>query len=324
MNFIEQIKNPIISELQVFENLFAEQLTTENKLLLKVYEYVRETSGKQLRPILTILSAKVCGGVTDNTIQCAKAVELLHTASLIHDDIVDDTLERRGNPSINARWSNKIAVFAGDYMFSKSLSCATETNNIAVLKSISDIGNQLTDGELLQLVKTQLSLTTEENYYTIVRKKTAQLFASCCEVGALSANATEIQLRCLSNFGMFLGISFQIKDDIFDYFENIKIGKPTGNDIRDGKVTLPLIYALQHASNEESKEIASWIDNRDYSSDNIQTITRFAHDMGGVNYAIEQMELYKNKAIDELNGFEDSEMKQSLILCAEYAASRKF
>jgi octaprenyl-diphosphate synthase len=173
-------------------------------------------------------------------------------------------------------------------------------------------------------VKTQLSETTEENYYTIIRKKTAQLFASCCEVGALSAGASEDALSHLRNFGMYLGISFQIKDDIFDYFENIKIGKPTGNDIRDGKVTLPLIYALQQASDGERTIIAHWIDARDYSSENIQTITRFAHKMGGVDYAIEQMEVYKHKAIEELNSFVDSDVKKSLILCAEYAASRKF
>lgn len=324
MNFIDEIKSPILDEMHLFEKVFAEDLDTDNQLLLQIIEYVRETSGKQLRPILTILSAKVCGMVTEDTVQCAKSVEMLHTASLIHDDIVDDTLERRGNASINSRWTNKIAVFAGDYMFSKSLSCANKTNNIAILKSISEIGSQLTDGELLQLVQTQLSKTTEDNYYTIIRKKTAQLFASCCEVGALSVGATKDELAYLRNFGLFLGISFQIKDDIFDYFENIKIGKPTGNDIRDGKVTLPLIYALQHASDDERKIIANWIDNRDYSSDNIQTITRFAREMGGVDYAIEQMEVYKNKAIEELNSFEDSDMKKSLVLCAEYAASRKF
>lgn len=324
MNYVDEIKKPIIAEFQQFTQLFAEELPSENQLLLDVYDFVRKTSGKQMRPILTLLSAKLCGEINRGTIQCAKAVELLHTASLVHDDIVDDTLERRGNPSVNARWSNKIAVFAGDYLFSKSLNCAISTADLRILKSIADIGNELTDGELLQLVTTQLSKTTEEHYYQIIQKKTAQLFASCCEVGALSSNASDDAISHLKNYGMYLGISFQIKDDIFDYFDDIQIGKPTGNDIRDGKVTLPLIYALASVDSTEKNDIVQWIDNRDYSGNHIQEITRFTIKNGGIEYAIQQMEAYKIKAIEELNGFENSEIKQSLILCAEYTALRNF
>lgn len=324
MSFIDNIKKPIQMEMQLFAKTFGEAIDTDNQLLLNVNEYMLLKSGKQLRPILTILSAKMCGDVNQQTIYGAHSLELLHTASLIHDDVVDDTLERRGKPSINALWNNKIAVFSGDYMFSKSLSCAIKTKNLGILKSVSDIGSQLTDGELLQLVKTEISKTSEENYFTIIRKKTAQLFASCGEVGALSVNADEKSVEHLRNFGEYLGISFQIKDDIFDYSENSQIGKPTGNDLRDGKVTLPLIYALQHADEIEKKKILKWIDKKDFSPENIQTITRFAHDNGGIDYSIKQMELYKNKAIDELNSFAESDVKQSLILCAEYVASRDF
>jgi octaprenyl-diphosphate synthase len=323
MNFIDKIRNTILVEMELFAETFVEALNTDNQLLLSVNEYMLKKSGKQLRPIITILTAKMCGEVNQKTLYGAHSLELLHTASLIHDDVVDDTLERRGKPSINALWTNKIAIYSGDYMFSKSLSYAIKTNNLLIMKSVSDIGNQLTDGELLQLVNTDISKTSEENYFNIIRKKTAQLFSSCAEVGGLSVDANDLAIEHLRKYGEYLGICFQIKDDIFDYFEDIHIGKPTGNDIRDGKITLPLIYALQNSNEEEKKRIISWIDKKDFSAENIKAITGFAHENGGVNYSIMRMEEYKNKAIDELNNFEDCDEKRSLVLCAEYAASRE-
>jgi octaprenyl-diphosphate synthase len=236
---------------------------------------------------------------------------------------VDDTLERRGKPSVNARWTNKIAILSGDYILSKSLGCATKTDNLPILKSIANIGMQLSDGELLQLVNAQFSTTAEANYFTIIRKKTALLFSTCTEVGGLSVNADEESLAHLRNFGEYLGICFQIKDDVFDYSENLKIGKPTGNDIRDGKVTLPLIYALLNTQGAEREKVLSMIENKDFAPENIQFITRFALENGGVEYALERMESFKNKAIEELNGFADSDVKISLIKCAEYTASRE-
>jgi len=323
MNFIETIRQPILKEMQLFEKTFVEALSTENPLLLSVNDYVLQKSGKQLRPMLALLSAKICGEVNQSTIDGALSLELLHTASLIHDDVVDDTLERRGKPSVNARWTNKIAILSGDYILSKSLGCATKTNNLEILKAIANIGMQLSDGELLQLVNAQISKTSEENYFTIIRKKTALLFSTCTEVGGLSVKAEENILVHLRNFGEYLGICFQIKDDIFDYSEDIHIGKPTGNDIRDGKVTLPLIYALINTAGEERDQVLSWINNKDFTAENIHAITRFTHEKGGVEYARNQMLSYKNKAIEELNGFADSDIKKSLILCAEYAASRE-
>jgi octaprenyl-diphosphate synthase len=324
MKIIDEIRKPILFELQLLADTFVEPLNTDNELLLSVNEYMLNMSGKQLRPIITILSAKICGEVNKNTIYGAHSLEILHTASLIHDDVVDDTLERRGNPSINAIWSNKTAVFSGDYMFSKSLSYAIKTQNIAILKSVSDIGNQLTDGELLQLVNTSLSKSSEANYFTIIRKKTAQLFSSCAEVGGLSANAYCDTLSHLRNFGEYLGICFQLKDDVFDYFEDINIGKPTGNDIRDGKITLPLIFALQNSINvDEKNQVLAWIERKDFSEENIKAITRFTHKNGGVDYSIQKMEEFKNKAIAELDSFVDSVEKKALVLCAEYASSRK-
>ena len=323
MSFIEIIKNPIRIEMQLFEKTFGEAVSTDNPLLLSVNDYVLQKSGKQLRPMLVLLAAKLCGEVNQSTIFGALSLELLHTASLIHDDVVDDTLERRGKPSVNARWTNKIAILSGDYILSKSLGCATRTDNLPILKSIANIGMQLSDGELLQLVNAQFSETAEANYFTIIRKKTALLFSTCTEVGGLSVNADEESLTHLRNFGEYLGICFQIKDDIFDYSENLKIGKPTGNDIRDGKVTLPLIYALLNTQGIERGKVLSIIEKKDFALENIQFITRFALENGGVEYALERMESFKNKAIEELNGFADSDVKKSLIKCAEYTASRE-
>jgi len=308
--------------MQLFEKTFVSALSTENPLLLSVNDYVLQKSGKQLRPMLVLLSAKVCGPVNQSTIDSAISLELLHTASLIHDDVVDDTDERRGKPSINARWTNKIAILSGDYILSKSLGSATKTNNLEILKSIANIGMQLSDGELLQLANVQISKVSEENYFSIIRKKTALLFSTCTEIGGLSVNANEAELEHLRNFGEFLGICFQIKDDIFDYYDELLIGKPTGNDIRDGKLTLPLIYALRNSEGAAKENIVAIIDNKEFSEENIHAVTRFAHENGGVLYAEGRMEEYKNKAIDELNGFADSNIKKALILSAEFAASR--
>lgn len=322
MNYIESIKQPILAEMQLFEKTFVSALCTENPLLLSVNDYVLQKSGKQLRPMLVLLSAKVCGTVNQSTVDSAISLELLHTASLIHDDVVDDTDERRGKPSINARWTNKIAILSGDYILSKSLGSATKTNNLEILKAIANIGMQLSDGELLQLVNSQISKISEENYFTIIRKKTALLFSTCTEVGGLSVNANEDELEHLRNYGEFLGICFQIKDDIFDYYEELLIGKPTGNDIRDGKLTLPLIYALRNSEGAAKEKIVAIIDQKEFSEENIHAVMRFAHENGGVSYAEERMLEYKNKAIDELNGFADSDIKKALIISAEFAASR--
>lgn len=324
MNFIESIKQPILAEMQLFEKTFASALSTDNPLLLSVNEYVLQKSGKQLRPMLVILSAKLFGEINESTLLGALSLELLHTASLIHDDVVDDTLERRGKPSVNARWTNKIAVLSGDYVLSKALSSSAKTNDLAILKSMANIGMQLSDGELLQLVNGQISQTSEENYFTIIRKKTALLFSTCSEVGGLSLKVDEENLVRLRNFGEYLGICFQIKDDIFDYTENIQIGKPTGNDIRDGKLTLPIIYALRNSSEAERDQVIEWIDKKQFTPENIHAITMFAHNNGGVEYAQRQMEIYKNKAIEELKIFPDSNVKKALIVCAEYAANRDF
>ena len=323
MNLLSSIKRPIQEELQLFEKTFVESLQSDNSLLLSVNEHIRQGNGKQLRPILVLLCAKICGKISQQTIESAVALELLHTASLIHDDVVDDTFERRGRKSVHAQWNNKIAVLSGDYMLSNALHYATRTKNIRVLELISNVGLQLSDGELLQLINTEQSKIREEDYFNIIRKKTALLFSTCTEIGALSVGAASDVQEHLRNYGEYLGICFQLKDDIFDYYEDTNIGKPTGNDIRDGKITLPLIYALQNTSGKERDEIFATIQRKNFSAENVHRILRFAHENGGIAYAKEQMERYKKKAIEEINGFGDNEIKDSLLASAEFILARE-
>lgn len=323
MNPLELIKKAIKAELEQFDTTLVSSLQTDNTLLKGVNEYVFMNMGKRLRPMLALLSAKVAGGVTGSTVHGAIALELLHTATLVHDDVVDDTSERRGAQSVNARWGNKVAVLSGDYMLAGALKQVALTRNVEVMSVLAGIAMELADGELLQLNSTQNVKISEEQYFNIIRKKTAHLFAACCEVGALTAPSTDEKQRSqLRAYGEFLGMCFQIKDDVFDYLQNISIGKPTGNDLRDGKVTLPLIYALKNATEEMRNKVFTIIGIRDFSEENISMVTRFAIDSGGLRYAQEMMEEYKNKAINALRDFADGEAKEALIACAEYAVAR--
>lgn len=323
MNVIEIIKKPIIKELHSFEKQFVDELKTENPLLTNINEYIQQRKGKQLRPILMFLSAKICGTINEQTIISAISIELLHTASLIHDDVIDIAFERRGRPSVNARWNNKIAILAGDYLLSKSLNCAIKANNLEILHVIAKIGMELTDGELLQLENMQKIKITEDDYYKIIRKKTALLFSSCCIIGGLSVNANQTLLKKLKNFGEYVGICFQIKDDIFDYSDSKNIGKPRRNDIREGKITLPLIYALQQADEKKKEKIINWIKKNKFSEKNIEKITNFVYKNGGIEYATSKLIEFKNKALTELDSFEESEIKQSLKYFAEYMVTRE-
>ena len=322
MSFIDTLKQPVVSEMQLFEKTFVSALQTDNELLVRVNEYVLQKKGKQLRPTLVLLAAKLFGEINPCTIQSAISIELLHTASLIHDDVVDETLERRGKASVNARWNNKVAVLSGDYMLSKALLHATGTNNVEILSVISNIGIQLSEGELLQLANMKKSEAREEDYFITIRQKTALLFASCTKIGAMSVGVDGSTLERMWRYGEYLGICFQIKDDIFDYSDNEEIGKPTKNDIREGKITLPLIYALRTATEEDKKEIIGWIKDSDFTAEHIQQIVSFTKQNGGIEYAKQRMKEFKNKAIAELDIFPDSEAKQALIDCAEFAAMR--
>lgn len=322
MSDIARIKEPIMNDFRTFEKAFAAALSTDNPILEGVHDYVLQTSGKQFRPILTLLAARMNGPVNPATIDSAISLELLHTASLIHDDVIDDTEERRGNAAIHTRWTNKIAILSGDYILSRSLTTAIQTDNLNILKAIANIGTQLSDGEILQLKNAEITDSSEKDYYTIIRKKTALLFATCTEVGGLSTGMGPEGLEHLKLYGEYLGICFQIKDDIFDYYKGIDVGKPTGNDIRDGKITLPLIYALQHTTDPLKNRIIDWIDQKDFSTEHIEVMTQFAHDNGGIAYAISEMERFKADAIGHLQFFEESDVRKALVECVEFAADR--
>ena len=324
MNLIETIKDTIRPELELFDKTLVKTLDSDNPILESINAFIYQQSGKKLRPMLVILAAKlVAKEISAATIQSAIAMELLHTASLVHDDVVDDTLERRGTQSVNARWGNKVAVLSGDYMLSTGLLQVSLTQNTDILKSVSFIGMQLSDGEILQLSATQQAKISESQYYKIIQKKTAYLFSVCAEVGALSVSASPMEVEHLKKFGEYLGFCFQIKDDIFDYLQDVNIGKPTGNDIRDGKVTLPLIYALKNAPEDEREKMIAWIRMKDFTQENIDYLNQYAIDNGGLEYAELSMKDFKEKAIRELDDFEDNSWKQALIQCAEFAVSRK-
>ncbi len=323
MSLIDEIRKPIKEELQIFRRNFTQTLSTDNPLLQNIIDYILEGTGKQLRPIMVLLAAKLCNGiVNDSAYHTALAIEFLHNASLIHDDVVDDTCERRGRSSINARWTNKIAVLSGDYLLAQSLISGTRTGNIETMNAIAKIGSDLSDGELLQLNKSQKSKISEEDYFAIVQKKTAILFSACAYTGGLSAGANKDELERLKLFGEYTGICFQIKDDIFDYFDDIEIGKPTGNDLQDGKITLPLIYALANSTDTEKEEIITILDSKDFTNENIAKIMRFAKQKGGVDYAVNKMNMLKEKAMEQLSIFPDVEVKKALELCIQFATER--
>ena len=319
---LREIKAPIARHMSAFEEHFSSAMQSKVPLLSTITRYIVKRKGKQMRPLFVFFAADLFSGINPRTYRAATLIEMLQTATLIHDDVVDDTLVRRGRSSINARWGNKVAVLSGDYMLSNALISATKTNNLQILKSVARIGMELSDGELLQLINTNQTKITEEEYLKVIRKKTALLFATCTEVGALSANASLQQLEALRNYGEYLGICFQIKDDIFDYFNDIEIGKPTGNDLQDGKITLPLIYVLNNTVGTTRELILSIIEAKDYSKDNVDFIMKYAHDNGGVTYAIEKMTEYKEKAVSELSVFHNNKVKEALVACIEFAIKR--
>lgn len=322
MNAINDIRYPIDTELQWFESAFRQAMETDNPILAGIHEHVLAATGKQFRPMLTLLAARLNGPVNQKSIDAAIALEMLHTASLIHDDVIDDTDMRRGKPAVHTKWSNKIAILSGDYILSKSLAIAINTNDLQILRAVAGIGAQLSDGEILQLKQAEINESSETDYFTIIRKKTALLFATCVEAGGLSTGMEAELLDHLRLFGEYLGICFQIKDDLFDYFENVELGKPTGNDIRDGKITLPLIHALQQSTVPLRNEIVSWMEHKDYSIAHIRIMTQFAQENGGIDYAIQVMEKYKSDALGHLMHFEDSNVRRSLQACIEFAADR--
>ena len=309
-----------------YEDAFAQAMSSDNPLLDKVLDYIRARTGKQLRPLLVLLSAQVCRGVTDKTIQTAVALELLHNATLVHDDVVDSSPTRRGEKAVHAKWSNKVAVLVGDYMLARVINTIAEIRSTQILNIVSQLGSALSSGELLQLHANDSMWITEEQYFRIIDQKTAQLFACCAEAGAESCGATMRQTTALREYGKHLGICFQLKDDIFDFSDADDLGKPTMNDIRDGKATLPLIVSLQRAHRDEAehiRQLAEALTNGLVDvNDAEQEIKSFVLRYDGIRYAMARMNEHKKSALEALSVFRDSSTKTALMQLLEYAVNR--
>jgi octaprenyl-diphosphate synthase len=322
MSVIDQIMSPVQSEMIEFESKFRESMHSDVAMLDKVTHYIIKRKGKQVRPLFVFLTAKMLGEITPKTYDAAILVELLHTATLVHDDVVDDANERRGYFSINALWKNKVAVLVGDYMLSKILLLSIDKSNTDLLEIVARSVKEMSEGELLQIEKARLLDITEEIYYNVIRKKTASLIATCCESAALSTGNIEYKEK-MRQFGEFVGIAFQIKDDIFDYGIPGKIGKPTGIDIRERKLTLPIIYTLNNSNPEVRKELIYIIKNENENSKSVQRAVSLVKENGGIDYSHSQMLLYANKALDIIRDFPQNEAKKSLELLVDYTMNRE-
>lgn len=319
---IQQIMNPVTFEMQEFEVRFRQNMQSNVPMLDKVTHYIIRRKGKQMRPLFIFLTAKMLGNVSDKTYDAATLVELLHTATLVHDDVVDDANERRGFFSVNALWKNKIAVLVGDYMLSKVLLLSIEKDNPHLLEVVARAVKEMSEGELLQIEKARRLDITEEVYFEVIRQKTASLIATCCEAAALSVNRLD-QTENMRRFGELIGIAFQLKDDIFDYGEPGNIGKPTGLDIRERKMTLPLIYALNNASPEVRKELINIVKNHNENPKKVKRAVQLVIEHGGIEYAHTRMMEFKEQALACLADIDDSEAKKAIVGLVEYTTNRK-
>lgn len=316
------IKTPISAELERFKQLFESSLSSSNFLLNEVISHIRQRNGKMMRPMLLLLMAKLYGEVCPETLHAAVSLELLHTASLVHDDVVDESTERRGQLSVNAIYNNKVAVLVGDYLLATSLVQVGKTHNYAIIDEVSRLGQNLSEGELLQLANVTNPEFSEKIYFDVIRKKTAVLFAACTKSGALSVGVTDEQAEFARLFGEYIGLCFQIKDDIFDYYDSKEIGKPTGNDMLEGKLTLPVLYALNTTRDKEAEEIAVKVKNGEASADEIARLIEFAKKCGGIEYAIKTMHAFKEEALSLLATLPDSDVKTALTAYLDYVVDR--
>lgn len=322
MDSISLIKTPIESELGDFKNLFDSSLSSSNALLDSVVAHIRQRSGKMMRPILVLLIARLNGAVCPATLHAAVSLELLHTASLVHDDVVDESTERRGQLSVNAIFNNKVAVLTGDYLLATSLVHAELTNNHGIIRLVSSLGQDLADGELLQLSNVSNHSFSENVYFDVIRKKTAALFAACSEAAALSVGGGEKEVAFARLLGEYIGICFQIKDDIFDYYESKEIGKPTGNDMLEGKLTLPVLYALNTTKDAEAEKIAFKVKEGSATPDEIARLIAFTKENGGIEYACSAIEEYRQKAFELLATLPDSDVCEALRAYVDYVVDR--
>lgn len=317
-------KEIIQDELVQFDEYMAKALRNDKSHVSDIVEYTFKRDGKRIRPMLVFLVAKACGGVTAATFHGAVTVELLHSATLIHDDVIDESHTRRGRPSVNAIFDNKRSVLAGDYILSSSLVESTKTNNIEVIGLIAELGRNLAEGELSQYALANEIIIDEERYLDVIDKKTASLLYACTKIGAITGGASRDVIESFGLVGKYMGMAFQIQDDIFDYYSN-DVGKPTGNDIREGKITLPLIYALRNSSEEKFKEMMSIIESQDYSPSNIDTLLSFAKDSGGIEYAEEKKSDYLKQSEDIIKKLSlNQDYKEALELLLFYLKNRKY
>lgn len=319
---LKQIQSPIQAEMVEFELKFKDLMKSKVKLLDHIMNYIVKRKGKQMRPMFVFLSAGVSGGINESTYRGAALIELLHTATLVHDDVVDDANYRRGFFSVNALWKNKIAVLVGDFLLSKGLLLSIDNDDFHLLKIVSNAVKEMSEGELLQIAKARKLDITEEVYYKIIRQKTASLMASCCAVGASSTDSAPEEIERMREFGEKVGMAFQIKDDLFDYGEE-EIGKPVGIDIKEKKMTLPLIYALQKADWFEKRRIINLIRNKSENKKAVNEVIAFVKNSGGLNYAKEAMNRFYDEAMAILQGFPESEYKTSLSALVTYSIQRK-
>lgn len=319
---LDKIKAPVAREMEEFEQKFRASMKTRVLLLDKIMTYIVKRKGKQMRPLFVFLSAGMCGGINESTFRGASLIELLHTATLVHDDVVDDSNYRRGFFSVNALWKNKIAVLVGDFLLSKGLALSMKNKDYQLLSIVNDAVTEMSEGELLQMEKARHLDIKEDIYYEIIRQKTASLIASCCAVGASSSGATEEVVTSMKEFGQNVGMAFQIKDDLFDYGDD-EIGKPVGIDIKEKKMTLPLIYALSKASWLEKRRVIGIIRNHSEDSRKVREVIDFVKKSGGIEYATKVMDEFYQKAINLLAQFPDSNYKTSLTELVKFTIDRR-
>ena len=325
MDYLSLIRQPIEHDLNDFITLFNQSLTYENGLLSQVLSHIRQRGGKRMRPLLMLLMAKNYGEVSAVTQHSAVGLELLHTASLVHDDVVDESSERRGQASVNATYNNKVAVLVGDFILSTALLHVSYTNNQRIVQELSELGRTLAAGEILQLSNIQNQEISEEVYYQVIQQKTAALFQSCAAIGALSAGASEDEVIKAGEFGKNLGIMFQIRDDIFDYFDSKEIGKPTGNDMAEGKLTLPVIYALKNSYYESMQTLAKKVKAGTINVDEIAVLVEFTKQQGGIEYAEQKMAEFSQlcKSYIDQNVKKEA-IKDSLTAYVDYVVQRNY
>ncbi|MGW8315616.1 MAG: polyprenyl synthetase family protein [Bacteroidales bacterium] len=322
MTKLAEIRRPVEAEMKAFDRLFKKEISSQIPLLNIVARYILRRKGKQMRPLFVFLTSKMTGQVTESTFTAASLIEMMHTATLVHDDVVDESNERRGVFSINAIWKSKVAVLFGDYLLARGLLLAVEKKDYHLLEIVSNASKEMSEGELVQIQKSRSLNIDIETYYEVIRKKTASLIAACTTSGATSAGAEQEVIDRVHEMGINIGMAFQIKDDLFDYQPHGLIGKPTGNDIKEKKFTLPLIYSLNQAEPSKRKAMIRKIKNGNLSQKVVGEVIEFVREMGGISFAREKMEAFKGLAMNELESFPESPARNALKDLVEFTVSR--